>query len=176
MSEKLDPTGLPEAVAGLPHVVGVAPRATTAALVGKGEHTFGAVVLGIDPARERSVSSLASMVRAGAFLAPDDRDGALLGETLARNLGAAVGDEIVFIGQGADGSMAAGKLTVRGKQSERDSTAPSSRRTRPEGSALGVPGCRVTAEMARMPEVTHELAPGFRRGDEVGRACGDSGG
>ena len=114
LSEKLDPTGIPEAVAGLPHVVGVAPRATTAALVSKGDHTFGAVVLGIDPAREKSVSSLASLVCAGAFLAPDDRDGALLGEALARNLGAAVGDEVVFIGQGADGSMAAGKLTVRG--------------------------------------------------------------
>lgn len=114
LSEKLDPTGIVPAVESLPHVIGVAPRVTTAALVSKGEHTFGAAVFGMDPARERSVSSLADVVREGRFLEPDDREGVLLGQTLAKNLGAAVGDEIVFIGQGADGSMAAGKLTVRG--------------------------------------------------------------
>ncbi|MGD9782256.1 MAG: ABC transporter permease [Kiritimatiellia bacterium] len=114
LADKLDPAGLPEALDSLPHVVGAAPRVTTAALVAKGEHTFGAAVFGIDPERERKVSSLADVVREGAFLEPGDRDGALLGATLAKNLGVAVGDEIVFIGQGADGSMAAGRLTVRG--------------------------------------------------------------
>lgn len=114
LSEWLDPAGLLAAVDGLPHVIGVAPRVTTAALASKGEHTFGVAVLGIDPGREPKVSTLAGMVRKGAFLAPGNEDGALLGQTLAKNLGAAVGDEIVFIGQGADGSMAAGRLTVRG--------------------------------------------------------------
>ncbi|HAL92399.1 MAG TPA: ABC transporter permease [Verrucomicrobia bacterium] len=114
LSEKLDPAGILEAVDKLPRVVGAAPRVMTAALVSKGEHTFGAAVFGIDPEREKTVSTLASVVREGAFLAPDDREGVLLGTTLAKNLGAAVGDEIVFIGQGADGSMAAGKLIVRG--------------------------------------------------------------
>ncbi len=114
LSEKLDPAGLLEALDGLPHVIGVAPRVTTAALVSKGEHSFGAAVFGIDPGRERNVSTLAAVVREGAFLDPADTDGALLGATLAKNLGAAVGDEIVFIGQGADGSMAAGRLIVRG--------------------------------------------------------------
>jgi len=114
LSEKLDPAGLLEVVDKLPHVTGAAPRVTTAALVSKGEHTFGAAVLGIEPEREKSVSTLASVVWEGAFLEPGDRDGVLLGQTLAKNLGAAVGDKIVFIGQGADGSMAAGKLIVRG--------------------------------------------------------------
>jgi len=49
-------------------------------------------VLGIEPEREKSVSTLASVVWEGAFLEPGDRDGVLLGQTLAKNLGAAVGD------------------------------------------------------------------------------------
>ncbi len=114
LSEKFDPAGIPEALDRVPHVIGVAPRVTTAALVSKGQHTFGAAVFGIDPRREGTVSTLATVVREGAFLDPADLDGALLGETLARNLGAGVGDEIVLIGQGADGSMAAGRMTVRG--------------------------------------------------------------
>lgn len=114
LSVKLDPAGILEAVDGLPHVVGAAPRVTTAALASKGDHTFGVAVFGVDPAREKEVSTLASVVREGAFLEPGDLDGVLLGQTLAKNLGASVGDEIVFIGQGADGSIAAGRLTVRG--------------------------------------------------------------
>lgn len=114
LSDKLDPAGILERLDGLPHVVGAAPRVATAALACKGDRSFGAAVFGIDPAREKTVSSLASVIRAGAFLEPGDRDGILLGTTLAKNLGAAVGDEIVFMGQGADGSMAAGRLIVRG--------------------------------------------------------------
>jgi ABC-type lipoprotein release transport system permease subunit len=76
--------------------------------------TFGALLQGIDPARERVTSTLSEVITEGEFLAADDLDGALVGETLARNLGVQLGDELVFIGQGADGSMAAGKLYVRG--------------------------------------------------------------
>lgn len=121
LSDKLDPAGilerldgLPHVVGAAPHVVGAAPRVATAALACKGDRSFGAAVFGIDPEREKTVSSLASVIRAGAFLEPGDRDGVLLGTTLAKNLGVAVGDEIVFMGQGADGSMAAGRMIVRG--------------------------------------------------------------
>ena len=114
LNEKLDPAGLLDALEAMPGVLGAAPRVTTAALVSRGDRTFGAAVFGVDPDRERRVSSLASGVRAGRFLDSGDADGALLGHTLAKNLGAGIGDEIVFIGQGADGSMAAGRLTVRG--------------------------------------------------------------
>lgn len=114
LSEKLDPRGLIELAAGVPHVVGATPRVSAGALVSKGDHTFGALVLGIDPEREALVSSLNRQVRRGGFLAPDDLDGALIGELMAKNLGAGVGDEIIFMGQGADGSMAAARLNVRG--------------------------------------------------------------
>ncbi len=113
LSDKLHPAGLLETVDALPGVLGVAPRVTTAALVCRGD-TFGVAVFGIDPERERRVSTLESIVCLGQFLDPNDAQGALLGQTLANNLSVRLGDEIVFIGQGADGSMAAGRLTVRG--------------------------------------------------------------
>ncbi len=91
-----------------------APRIQAAALISVSNRTFGALLQGIDPARERETSTLADVIQKGEFLADDDLDGALLGETLAKNLGIEIGEELVFIGQGADGSLAAGKLYVRG--------------------------------------------------------------
>jgi putative ABC transport system permease protein len=102
------------ALEAMPAVLASAPRIQAAALVGTEENTFGALIQGIDPARERETSTLANMVREGKFLETNDRDGALLGAGLAKNLGVELGDEIVFIGQGADGSLAAGRLIVRG--------------------------------------------------------------
>jgi putative ABC transport system permease protein len=115
LSQKLnDPDRILSLLHGLPHLVGVAPRVTATALVSRKDRTFGALVLGVDPARERQVSTLAAVVRRGRYLSDDDPAGALVGQALARNLGVALGDEIVFLGQGADGSIAAGRLTVRG--------------------------------------------------------------
>ena len=108
------PNEILDAIAEIPEVEAAAPRIQTAALISSEERTFGAFVQGIDAERERNVSTLASMVREGSFLDPEDETGALVGAQLADNLGVGLGDEIVFLGQGADGSMAAGMLTVRG--------------------------------------------------------------
>ncbi len=103
-----------DAIAGVPHVVAFAPRVNAAALVSNDQRTFGTTLFGIDPDREAETSTLKSALRDGAYLGSNDLDGVLLGEALADNLGVGVGNEVVFIGQGADGSIAAGRLTVRG--------------------------------------------------------------
>ena len=97
-----------------PGVRACTPRIQAAALVSTDTGTFGALIQGIDPDREARTSTLADVVREGRYLEADDHEGALIGATLAKNLGTAVGDEIVLIGQGADGSLAAARLTVRG--------------------------------------------------------------
>lgn len=109
-----DPESMLAWLETMPLVSACAPRIQTGALVSSDERTFGALVLGIDPVREAGTSTLPDVVREGAYLSDTDRDGALVGEILARNLAVSPGDEIVFLGQGADGSMAAGKLWVRG--------------------------------------------------------------
>jgi len=97
-----------------PEVVAVSPRIATSALVSAGERTFGVALYGIRPEREAAATRIEEVIVEGAYLQAGDAGGILLGEMLARNLGVEVGDEVVFLGQGADGSMAAGRLTVRG--------------------------------------------------------------
>lgn len=103
-----------ELLEGLPHVVAYAPRVNAPMLVNKGSHTFGGLMFGIDPTREAAATTLDEMIIEGSYLEAEDREGVVLSEMLARNLEAGIGDEIVFVGQGADGSMAAGKLILRG--------------------------------------------------------------
>lgn len=98
-----------------PAVAGYAPRVQAAALLSSSSSTAGALILGIDPVRERSVSNLHEKVlKGGKYLDANTANGALVGEKLGKNLGVKPGDEISFISQGFDGSIAAEKLTVTG--------------------------------------------------------------
>ena len=45
-----------------------APRAASYAIVSRGEKSFGAAVTGVDPARERQVSSLHASIKRGRYL------------------------------------------------------------------------------------------------------------
>lgn len=101
-------------LADVPHVEGYAPRVNAPALVGKGTRSFGALIWGIQPESEAIVSTLSNVVCEGEYLRDDDVEGIVLSQLLARNLEAGIGDEVIVLGQGADGSLAAGKLTVRG--------------------------------------------------------------
>ena len=108
----------PAAVAGLldslDRVTAHAARCRAFALLSSDKRTSGGMVVGIDPAAEPRVSTLAQRVTQGEFLAPGDMGLALVGDLLARNLGVGLGDEVVVLGQGRDGSFAATVYTVKG--------------------------------------------------------------
>jgi putative ABC transport system permease protein len=89
-------------------------RANAFSLVSSEERTYGIVVIGIDPAREANVSTLKKVIRQGSYLSEGDTNQALLGELLAKNLQVGLGDELVVIGQGRDGSVAATVVEVKG--------------------------------------------------------------
>jgi ABC-type lipoprotein release transport system permease subunit len=89
-------------------------RANAFSLVSSSNRTMGVLVTGIDPDREKKVSTLASLVRDGSYLDSGAPMGAMIGDRLARNLGVKPGDELTVLGQGMDGSVAASVLTVRG--------------------------------------------------------------
>lgn len=89
-------------------------RANAFSLVSSKDRTYGVVVIGIDPSREAQVSTIAKVVRRGNYLTDGDGDQAILGELLARNLRVDVGDELVLLGQGRDGSVAATVVYVKG--------------------------------------------------------------
>ena len=108
----------PEKIANLldkiPKVEAYTFRGQAFSLISSKERTYGAVVKGIDPEREATVSRLKALIRQGEFLSKDDTDQALVGKLLARNLRVNIGDELTVVGQGRDGSIAATVVKVKG--------------------------------------------------------------
>ncbi len=102
-----------QALAGMPGVVSVTPRLVFSGLISLGETTVAFAGEGIDPVRERPISSRIRLLE-GADLASADERRILLGEGLARNLGAKPGDSVVLLGTTAKGSASAVELTVAG--------------------------------------------------------------
>ena len=91
-------------------VVGWAPRVHSAALAWGNEKTSPAQIVGMDPMREPDVTRIRDKVTAGKYLdASPNEDGyfkAMIGRTLASTLKLGLGDELVLISSGADGSIA----------------------------------------------------------------------
>jgi len=95
-------------------LAGWAPRVDGFALISKDSATQGVIVLGVDPRREASVSSLASRVEKGAFLPSGVKRGIVLGGRLARNIGARLGDELLLYSVAYSQEMAYELFTVTG--------------------------------------------------------------
>ncbi|TDJ39290.1 MAG: ABC transporter permease [Gammaproteobacteria bacterium] len=95
-----------------PEIEAVALRAQAFALVSGDERTFGAQVMGVDPIRERRLSSLPDRIVSGRYLATGRE--AIIGATLAVNLAVGVGDEVVVLGSGKDGGIAAMAIEIVG--------------------------------------------------------------
>jgi len=89
-------------------------RANAFSLISSNERTYGTIVIGIDPLREARVSTLKKLIRQGNYLSADDSNQALVGKLLAKNLNVVLGDELVVLGQGRDGSIAATVVKVKG--------------------------------------------------------------
>lgn len=93
-----------------PGVVAVAPRIESSALAYGDSKSLPVEVVGIDPQREAALSFLADKIKAGRYLTDQaDADGyfaAMIGAQVARQLALGVGDELVLVSQGADGSLA----------------------------------------------------------------------
>lgn len=110
--------GVREEVLKDPMVVGAAGRVRGFALLSAGEGEKGksqpAELFGIDPEEEHTVTSLDKHVSEGHFLSGSSTKEIVLGRGLAILLDAGLGDEVVAMGQGADGSIAAELFTVAG--------------------------------------------------------------
>ncbi len=101
-----------ETVRATPGVVAVAPRVEAFALTSVNERSFGAQVLGVDIAAEQQTVRFVRMLASGHTLQGPQE--AVLGTVLAKNLGASLGDEVVVLGAGKEGGVAALVFTVVG--------------------------------------------------------------
>lgn len=85
------------------------------AVIGFKDVTSVATVQSVDPARDRAIISVHTrIVPGGRELKPGDLKNVLVGEGVAKNLGAKVGSEISMVSRAFDGSIAAEKLVIAG--------------------------------------------------------------
>lgn len=94
-------------------VVSVASRLAFSGLASHGEVTIAFVGEGIDPVRERPISSRVT-IQTGQDLLDSGDPSVLLGEGLARSLGVTAGDRIVLLATAANGSPNAIEVNVAG--------------------------------------------------------------
>jgi ABC-type lipoprotein release transport system permease subunit len=97
-----------------PGVDAAAPRATTYVILANDDLSFGGALVGVDPQREASVSTLHNTMRAGRFLAKNDTNAIVMGDVLARDLKIQIGGKVTVLGSALDGSVAADSLVLIG--------------------------------------------------------------
>lgn len=90
----------------------VSARAQGFALISVDEKSFGAQVIGVEPQIEGQWSTLAGMTRQGRYLQQTGE--AVIGQVLARNIGAQLDDELILIGTAKHGGVAAVALSIVG--------------------------------------------------------------
>ncbi len=91
-----------------------APRLLGGGLAAAGQNSAGVQIRGLDLSREQEVTSLYKHILHGQWLSPDIPAGVVVGRKLARILDVEVGDELVLVGQAADGSLANELYSVQG--------------------------------------------------------------
>jgi putative ABC transport system permease protein len=97
----------------LPEVAAVAPRLSFSGLISRGDATISFIGEGVDPAKERLLSSTLQITR-GQNLSETNKRGIILGQGLAANLGAEVGDTVVLMANTAAGGVNAVECSVLG--------------------------------------------------------------
>ncbi|MBT3214712.1 MAG: ABC transporter permease [Deltaproteobacteria bacterium] len=99
-----------------PEVLAWTPRIFSAALIFRENKSTIARLMAIDPEREAQVTTMREKVQSGVYLteAVGVTNPILLGLQLQKLIQAKLGDELIFIGQGADGSIANDLFTVVG--------------------------------------------------------------
>jgi len=90
------------------------PRLTGSSLLAANDTAIGGALYGVDTVLDSQVSIIPDRVDEGQWLDPSDPNGVVVGRRAARALSLEVGDELVALGQAADGSMANDLFTVRG--------------------------------------------------------------
>ncbi|PKH08103.1 FtsX-like permease family protein [Moritella sp. Urea-trap-13] len=92
----------------------VSIRGSAFSLLSSESRSFGAQVIGVQPAFDQYTSTISGVVKQGRYLTSSDTDAIILGRILAKNLKLTVGDTVTLLGSDREGSIAAGVVTVVG--------------------------------------------------------------
>ncbi|GJQ63139.1 MAG: ABC transporter substrate-binding protein [Melioribacteraceae bacterium] len=98
------------------HITGFTPRIYADGLVSgeKSKTSQGTAVFAVDPESEKKVTTLVERVNEGRFISSSDSYEIVVGHKLLKNLNAEIGDTLVLLSQGFDGSMGNFKFEVTG--------------------------------------------------------------
>lgn len=99
---------------GTKHISGWTPRLFAFGLGSVENRSTALHIIGIDPVRENRATHFRNKLEEGAGFAGETHHPAVLGAGLARQLRAKLGDELVIVSQGADGSIANDAYTITG--------------------------------------------------------------
>lgn len=105
--------GFEDSLTAVKGISGLVPRIEGFALSASENLTRGAMVIGVDPEKERLHTAMNQRVSQGEYLKTDDKS-VLIGAGLAEYLKLKVGDTLVLLGQGYHGQNAAGKYPIKG--------------------------------------------------------------
>jgi len=103
----------PEIFDQLPSGSTFAPRIESFALLSNSDASVTAAVYGVDPSRERSVTTLHRTIVEGRYLGGGDLE-IVVGQVLAEELGVSIGEAVDVIVQAADGSIGADRFRLVG--------------------------------------------------------------
>ena len=95
-------------------ISGYAERVQAAGLISYKENSQGTAILGVSPELEKNVSTLLEKINQGRFFDSDTSLEIVLGSTLLEKLNATVGENVVLLAQGFDGSMGNLKFKIIG--------------------------------------------------------------
>jgi ABC-type lipoprotein release transport system permease subunit len=95
------------------HVQGAAPRLESFALAAAGDKSAPVSVIGTDPEAEQQLTGLRDKLVAGEYLR-DGEPGILVASGLAEKLGLGLGDSLILLSQGFQGSSAVGQYPIKG--------------------------------------------------------------
>jgi putative ABC transport system permease protein len=108
------PEEVERAILTLPALRGYSLRVLGDGLASTAENSAGVAIVGIDPARERTVTTIDRGMVKGEYLREGMARPILIGDRLAVNLKAGLDDKVVLLVQAADGSMGADLFRVVG--------------------------------------------------------------
>lgn len=91
-----------------------APRFEGFVLFASDANAIGGMLGAVDPAVEPRLSRIHKTVIEGEYLEPDDSNGIIIGDKLARRLEIGLGDTVSIIGSATDYSFAADNLVIKG--------------------------------------------------------------
>lgn len=95
-------------------IIAATPRVIGSVLISVGEKTTGARMIGVNPITEGATTTIVQKIDQGMMIAKDPTNEIVIGNALSRILGVKIGDPLILMTQGADGSMANDRFTVVG--------------------------------------------------------------